>query len=259
MHTDFARRLLDPHQKIPADVVSRIGADPVRRFNVHRNNVMLSLIEALQDTFPVVASLVGSEFFHYMAHCFVQKNPPQSPILVEYGHQFPDFIKHFEAVKTLPYLPEVAQLEWQRVISWHAAESRDVVIEEIISLLEKPDLLGSSIWEFKSSVQIVRSPFAIVSLWLLHQSENTLDDLAKINITSPESALIFRQSQNVIVRPITLAEYAFIEALYKKTSLTEAVSAGESVTASFDVSFIFAMLLEIQALSDFSIKQKDTE
>ncbi len=117
MYADFAHRLLDPHQKIPADVATRMGIDPVHRFNVHRNNVMLSLIEALQDTFPVVTSLVGSEFFNYMARCFIQKNPPQSPILVEYGHQFPGFIKHFKAAETLPYLAEVAQLEWQRVIS----------------------------------------------------------------------------------------------------------------------------------------------
>jgi Putative DNA-binding domain len=50
----FARALLDIARRVPAGLVAWSGSDPGPRFAVHRNNVRVSLVAALADTFPVV-------------------------------------------------------------------------------------------------------------------------------------------------------------------------------------------------------------
>ena len=90
-HQDaFARALLWRDDAVPATIV-RPGAQRSRRSasRVYRNNVFASLTSCLAARFPVVARLVGEEFFNAMARVFVERYPPASPALFEYGDEFP--------------------------------------------------------------------------------------------------------------------------------------------------------------------------
>ena len=115
----FAKSLLDPAKGVP-DFVSRTQGEPSnKRFNVYRNNVMVSLTEALLDSYPVVAQLVGEEFANAMARVFAGDNLPTSPVLLEYGAGYGDFIAGFEPAQSLPYLADIARLEgaWLKGLS----------------------------------------------------------------------------------------------------------------------------------------------
>jgi hypothetical protein len=74
------------------------------------------LTEALKDAFPAVHRIVGPEFFQAMARAYIVLEPPRSPILLDYGAGFPDFIGEFEPAAVLPYLADVARIEraWRR-------------------------------------------------------------------------------------------------------------------------------------------------
>ncbi|HSO45483.1 MAG TPA: DNA-binding domain-containing protein, partial [Rhodoferax sp.] len=50
----FAQALLNPHMPCPGGLTTCNGSDPATRFAVYRNNVTVSLIDALADTYPVV-------------------------------------------------------------------------------------------------------------------------------------------------------------------------------------------------------------
>ena len=81
----FAAALLNPDLPCPGGLTTWNGSDPELRFAVYRNNVTVSLIDALADTFPVVQALVGEEFFRAMARVFAQANPPRSRLMAYYG------------------------------------------------------------------------------------------------------------------------------------------------------------------------------
>lgn len=81
----LAAALLDPDAPCPVGLTAWNGSDPARRFAVYRNNVVVSLIDALAATFPVTLELVGEEFFRAMAGVFVRAVPPTSALLAEYG------------------------------------------------------------------------------------------------------------------------------------------------------------------------------
>ena len=59
----FASAVLDADAALPAQVTRKGGGAPTRRFAVYRNNVYAGLIDVLAGRFPVVARLVGEDFF----------------------------------------------------------------------------------------------------------------------------------------------------------------------------------------------------
>ena len=63
----FAQGLMDPARATPVDVVGPRGKAAIKRYNVYRNNVTVSLINALASTYPAVQRITGVEFFRAMA------------------------------------------------------------------------------------------------------------------------------------------------------------------------------------------------
>src|SRR5207237_10685968 len=119
----FSEALLDRDRPVPPGPVGPDGEPSPRRFGVYRNNVVASLAAALKDTFPAICRIVGEEFFGAMARSYVLQAPPASPILLDYGDSFPDFIAGFEPAATLPYLADVARIERAWNEAYHAAEA----------------------------------------------------------------------------------------------------------------------------------------
>ena len=56
----------------------------------------MSLIDALAAIYPAVQRITGAEFFRAMARFHVRATPPTSPLLFEYGRDFPDFIEAYD-------------------------------------------------------------------------------------------------------------------------------------------------------------------
>src|SRR6516225_9604159 len=107
----FAHGLTDPTRATPADVVGPRGKGVVKRYNVYRNNVTVSLIDALAATYPAVQRITGVEFFRAMARSHIRATPPASPLLFEYGRDFPDFIERYEYASPMPWLADTARIE----------------------------------------------------------------------------------------------------------------------------------------------------
>ena len=55
----FAEALLAADAACPPGLTTWNGSAPEKRFAIYRNNVVVSLIDALADSFPVTQELVG--------------------------------------------------------------------------------------------------------------------------------------------------------------------------------------------------------
>ncbi|MEM1345615.1 MAG: DNA-binding domain-containing protein [Pseudomonadota bacterium] len=111
-----------------------IGARKRRRFDVHRNNAAHARIEALRASFPASEKLVGEAFFTALARAFAETEQPTSPLMFEYGGGFPAFIAGFPPAATVPYLADVAQLEWLRLCAYHAADAAPASLADLAAL-----------------------------------------------------------------------------------------------------------------------------
>jgi hypothetical protein len=89
----FSAALLKPDRTTPLLVAGPAGKSATRRYNVYRNNVTVSLIGALTAVYPAVQRITGVEFFRAMARFHIRETPPTSPLLFEYGRDFPAVIE----------------------------------------------------------------------------------------------------------------------------------------------------------------------
>lgn len=218
----FTQALLQPAQLCPDGLRSWNGSDPALRFAVYRNNVLVSLVDALAATFPVVQALVGEEFFRAMAALFVRAHPPQSRILAWYGADLADFIDRFEPAASLPYLADVARLEMARVRAYHAADATAVPPQVLQAALSQPERLATLRLGLHPSLQVRVSRYAVFSLWAAHQG--TLD-LASVDPYLAETALVYRQDVQVETLAVSPATSQFIRAVLQGESLLAAASA----------------------------------
>lgn len=242
----FAAALLDPDPACPAGLTAWNGSDPAQRFRVYRNNVIVSLIDALADSFAVTRELVGEEFFRAMARRYAYAHPPQSPRLAFYGADFPAFIAAFPPAAGLPYLADVARLEQLRVAAYHAADLAPVDSAALGAALADESAVPGLGLGLHPSVAILASPFAVVSLWAAHQG---VLDLSTVVPEVAETALVLRHGLDVEVMQIPPAAGTFVAALGAGVTLGEAAGQAMTRAADFDLVGILGLLLQKSAIT----------
>lgn len=241
----FAAALLDPAVPCPTGLRAWNGSDPARRFAVHRNNVVSGLIDALAEGFPVVAALVGEDFFRAMAAAHVRACPPRSPVLAEWGEDFAGFIAGFAPAAGLPYLADVARLEQARTRACHAADAEPIDAARLAGALADPDALAALAIAWHPSLQVVASPFAIVSLWSAHQGDG---DVPPVVVDEAEQALVLRDGLDVLVLPADPGTAAFVRAASEGAAFGAAAAAAFDRHAGFDLPAALSRLLAHGAL-----------
>ena len=131
----LAPGLTDPGYAVPQAVTGPDGKAAAKRYNVYRNNVTVSLIDALAAVFPATQRITGVEFFRAMARFHIRATPPRSPLLFEYGHDFPDFIQRYEYAQPMPWLPDVARIERAWLNAYHASDVSALRGETLVTVL----------------------------------------------------------------------------------------------------------------------------
>jgi hypothetical protein len=218
----FAAALLDASLPPPLGLQAWNGSDPAARFAVYRNNVVHSLVAVLADTFPVVQQLVGDDFFCAMARLYVVEHPPTSPLMHRFGAGLPAWIADFEPATALPYLSDIASLEWLRLSAFHAADADPIDAGAFSALIAAPDRLAEAPLALHPSLAVVRSNHPIVSLWAAHQLDAAARDdrLAAIDMGRAEAALIFRDAADqALVIALPPADAALVAAIAARAPL----------------------------------------
>ncbi len=242
----FVAALLDPELPVPTGLATWNGSDPAQRFRVYRNNVIVSLIDALADSFEVTQELVGEEFFRAMARLYAYACPPQSRLMAFYGAGFPDFIESFPPAASLPYLADVARLEYRRIVAYHAADVPGVGAEAVAAALADEATLPTLGMTLHPSLSVLASTSAVVSLWAAHQG---ILDLSTVAPDAPETALILRHELDVEVLQIPAAVGAFLCELQAGSSFGRAAAEAMSIDADFDLVGILGLLLQKSAIT----------
>ena len=241
----FAAALLAPALPCPLGLRAWNGSDPTQRLAVHRNNVMSSLIDALAASFPVTQELVGEEFFRAMAAEFVRRQPPRSRVLARYGDRLPDFIADFEPARSVPYLADLARLEFARIQAYHAADAETLSSAAAVAALSDGAAVGRLHVVCHPSVAVLASRFAIVSIWAAHQGQG---DLAELDPLLPEAALVLREGLDVLVLSLPPGAERFVAALQQGRTLAEAVSHALAEAADFDLQALLTLLVRHGAI-----------
>lgn len=209
---------------LPAGVTAHAPDEAETRFAVYRNNVAHGLTRALARRFPVIERLVGEEFFAATARLFLKDHPPRDPRLFLWGEGFPAFLQSFRPLRDLPYLPDVARLEWMRGQAYHAADTSSAPAELLATAASDPARFALRL---HPSVHLLRSRFAVVSIWQANQPAAPPPD-QPLRPDRAENALILRDvADRVPVFALMAGEAAFLAALLRGETLLTAAALAE--------------------------------
>jgi hypothetical protein len=237
----WAVALLDPDQDVPQGLLTWNASSASQRVGVHRNNVMVSLVDALASTFAVTQQLVGEPFFRAMAQLYVRQHPPRTPVLGHYGDDFAEFVAQFPPAASVPYLADVARLEFLRLQTLHAADAQPMLTEEAQAWLDDAEQLAQVICTLAPGVQPFHSVHAALSVWAAHQPDSGLT-LEEVDVAQPESGLIFRSEWDVMVLQTGADTARFVAHLQNGYPLGDAWHAVSTVNPAWNAVQALALL-----------------
>lgn len=240
----FGAAILDPDQPRPERVTGPRGKAAEKRFNVYRNNVTYGLVTALSEIFPAIARLLGEQNFRLLAREFLRAHPPRSRLVIEYGHEFADFLAGFQPVRHLKYLPDLARLERAWLDAYHAADAAPLGPGEIEAL--PPDALAGARFVPHPAVRIVRSSYAVHAIFMAQRSAEMP---GRIYAAEPENVLITRPGLQVRLYKLAPGPLQFIETLMSGSSLHMAAETTLATVPSFDLAPAIGLLIESGAFS----------
>lgn len=252
----FAAACLDPEAPVPANVRAASPERARRRFAIYRNNVVVSLMEALAATFPATERVVGEAFFKEASRQFVRAHPPRGPILWQYGDAFPRFLESFAPAEELAYLPDLARLELAALSAFHAADA-PALSPDALARLSPEDAMGLRV-ALHPALRLVRSDHPIATIWRMNRD---VEPLGPILPWAGEEALVARPEHHVRIRALPPGGAAFLERIGARPGpdgpTPAGVSLGDAVGAALpvpgaDIARILGVVLAAGALMSSS-------
>jgi hypothetical protein len=218
---------------LPVDFFSQDNA--VRRISIYRNNFRSNYRNALGASYPVVCRVVGKAFFDAAVDAFVQARPSASGDLNIYGSDFGDFLMTYPYATDLPYLGDVARLEWA-IDEAQRAPDCERGAGEVLSALGAidPDFLSSITIGLDPSCRLVASPFPLLQIWRVNQPSCGGD--ARVDLGEGGDRLRVRRDAGTVgIERLDAGTFAFLRQIQSGSSLGEAFEAAQQANSTFDL------------------------
>jgi hypothetical protein len=240
----FAAALQDPTLPTP-DIFA--ACDLSARFAVYRNNSAVAAIGALKDQFPTVARLVGDDAFSGLARLFVRQSPPRSPVLGDYGAEFPAFLDEFlsqcEGRRETPYLADSARLDWASLTALRAPEATPCPVTRLAAL--DPARLTETKLVLHPSTALVVSDWPILAIGNAH--------LTPVSHWLGETVMVLRPEAELVRRPCRPGPAAFLRACAQGENLGQAARLASRHDENFDFGQTLVELTQMGAIVDFAL------
>ena len=185
-----------------------------------------------------------------MAAVYLRQHPPRVRVLARLGDDFAAFVAGFPPASTVPYLADVARLEWARVQAWHAADASALLPAAVQAALALGERAGDLQLLCSPGVSVLQSRYAVVSIWAAHQGDG---EPAGIDPDAAESALVLREHQQVLVMALAPGAAPFIAALLQGANLAAAAELGSDAAPDFDLAAAIGVLVQHGALTDIRL------
>ncbi len=186
----------------------------------------------LLAAYPVIAQLIGTESFNALARDLWHSHPPRWGDLARWGDALPGFLASSEQLADVPYLADVAKVEWAL---HHAAGAPDAEPDlSSFVRLSTEDPEGLTLW-LAPGTSLVTSAWPVVSLVTAHTAgEPTLAEAGRrVRDRVGETAVVWRQGWRPCVAACPANAIGLLPALLRGAALTEALG---QAPADFDFS-----------------------
>ncbi|MGA9852623.1 MAG: DNA-binding domain-containing protein [Gammaproteobacteria bacterium] len=247
LQTDFANWMMGKRGVPLPEAVAGNGLDSGARLQIYRNIIFNNLTAALRTAYPVVLKLVGQEFFDGVAARYIRDYPSKSGNLQDFGAAFPECLTMLPEAATLPYLADMARLEWARQQAYLAADTQPL---EPNALAAVPgDKHAELRLTLDPSVRLIESSYPILEIWGFCQRH--IDERLTLG-ESAQRVLIWRTDSQIAMQALTPAQHAFLAPLMKNQTLAAAHECATRLEPDFDVGTSLRWLFSMQMITNYS-------
>jgi hypothetical protein len=221
----------------------------VARLAVYRGNVHGNRTKALTAAYPIVRKIVGEDFFDAMAHEYARGHPAAGGDLNEYGEQLAGFVAAFPHTQDLPYLPDVARMEWLAHRAYYAADG---------AAFDPARLAGVPSFRYVDlnpalapACALLESDWPLARIWAVHQD----DFEGKIEVdldAGPDRILIHRPRWRVRVVALRPGDYRLLESVSAGATLGGALEAAVEEEPGFDPAAALHAWVEAGVIADIA-------
>lgn len=248
LQADFSAALVG--DALPSGLAAALIGDDAHaaaRLRLYRRNVFATWRHALALAYPVVQALLGPECFDGVAERYGRAHPSRDGDLNRFGAAFGAFLAGDAATSSLPYLRDVAALEWAVHRAHFAADAPAIPRQRIVAL--SPAQLLAARFVLHPACAWLASTHAICSLWSAHQADSTL--ALRAIADRPEFALVTRRRWRVTVTPITRGDAIALDALRAGADMDHTISAALHGDPTFEFAKAFLRWLECDVFTGF--------
>jgi hypothetical protein len=253
VQSDFASALRDA-AATPA-AAQWLAGDPAqaaRRLAIYRANVGAAAARALGAAYPVVRQVVGDEFFDALARAHLAAHPSASGDLHDHGADFAGFLAGFPHTQSLPYLPDLARLEWAVHRAYGAADAPPLDAAALAAV--PPGRQGALRFVLADGCALVESVHPVLRIWQIHQPG--FEGEFGVDWTQAERALVAREGLRVGASALGPGEAAFVRAVLAGSDFQRAAAEALETDAGTDLGGLLGRLIAAGLITDFSIPGK---
>lgn len=173
LQNEFAQGVLGeaPGTALQEEVIGD-GLEPEARLQIYRNTYRESLSDALLSIYPVTEAFVGKLFLKEALRRFVIQEPPLEPALFNYGSGFSRFLVTYPASEPVPYIADIAALEWQTHNLMGSAEvtvnGEEDAIVAVLQAGRRP---------INPNARLLKSSYPVYDLWRAGTGQIQPEDL----------------------------------------------------------------------------------
>ena len=245
----FAEALIDA--SLTARAAATLLGTPeqaVARLAIYRGNMAAAARKALGGAFPVVAKIVGAGFFEGLARDYLRRYPPVEGDLNVYGENFAEFVAAFPHTRDLPYLSDVARMEWLAHRAYYAADA------------EPPDpLRAASIpAENMTRMRLVPAPacgllesrWPLARIWEIHQDD--YEGEFSVDLEAGLAWILVHRPQFMVrVEPLSRGAHRFLDCSMHGTPVGNALESALAAQPDFDLTSVLANWIATGVITGF--------
>ena len=219
-----------------------------RRMAIYRANRVAAADKALSAAYPVIRQVVGGEFFHGLAREYQRGTPSASGDLNEFGAGLAAFLAAFEHAQDMPWLPDLARLEWAAHRAYGAADAPDWDAAALGTVA--PDRQAAIRFQWSPGLAVIASPHPVVRVWTIHQPG--YDGEFSVAWDQAETALVARDGFLVTVTGCGAGEAAFVAASLAGLPLGDAAQAALRRQPDFDLGALLGRAIHARQVCGFT-------
>lgn len=222
----------DPVVVATVEARGQLGSEA--RVDIYAQMYYARLFEVVKGDFPRTAAILSCDRFHEIVSAYLAQHPSTHPSLRQLGRLFPAFLQGCPESIDLPFLSELAALEWARIEVFDAPDAAPLLVEHLQTI--HPEDWPTLTLQLIPAFQLVESQWPVYEIWkAAEEEEHTLnvDDI----VLEPSVLRVWREGFSVYHAKLDSIEQAALHGVIAGApfaaiceALEEQLSAEEAAT-----------------------------